>query len=1458
MRKFLSVLLAVMMVVSTVSFAVPSAVTVADYATNAVVEYTTEEATTEEMAALSAESDYGTLVFNIDFEKDGISFTKNKSVAVNTITDNYNSEICPSGIVFYPNSMDEDPQLVTDANGNTYLNYTNTAATAGYRFFQISETDSTLDWKDGTFTVLVDYYYTGGLNSIAFHINSSASYNAISPVVYKHNTWQTAVGQYTSQLGDFYIAPGYAANYTNSFGVDNIRLYYSAESVNLTIKADNATTGISDGIVAVNRTTGMTVSDIVANANMADLIGIAETKNGTMLSASTVITPVYAKSYYGVFGYDVNLMNNGNSAVSTVTVEDIDTRKGITVGELLKKITNNSGKQLRGLSLTPDGDPLAENTVITSETPTLYMVWPIDQSQYGTLLFDIDFENYDAGYEINGYKNNNNTAEFYDADAITNGEFSINWQLNDGGKVTVDSGNKYLRGNKAYAQIRVKNSNYNAAYSPMPKGVYTLIADVIDFGTASRKMAAIAQVSSGNHAATIVDGWSGKTNDWDTVIAQWDTSVINTSDMTWYFTDAATTEVGFDNVKLYYQPSADATFSLKVDANDNSAASSQYIIVKAGDDISANGIKGAMSNSYSGCIGVAETPNGDIIPQSATFVPKYNQTYYAVWGFDVKLLPGQNSAMTAVTVSNIDTRRGTTIGNLLASINNTTDRKILGLSTSSNGEILDVNTAVTKASQYYIIWELEESEFGTLIAQIDFEREGITAPVNTVKITDIASVYNEDLTKGNVNFVFGKNSAVGLDNSVLVNESGNTYLEADANTTGAFYSFIEVNEWSDDVEWRDGTYTYIFDVKHDKPFTQVAMHLNNNNADTTILDDVVYNKVNEWDTVAIQYKGVVSANNQGNGFLSGNFYVATNMGAEGGKLAIDNVRIYFKTEETIITVKPNGNRDLSDVVVPVSTTEGITVAELIAEVKKHSTRHTLLGISTSATGELLSEDTRIIPDYQQTYYAIWNKKGNNPMIDDNLGKLLFAVDFERQDVIDANWNGMSGTLENNLDSRHGAYVANVASLYDKEIFNEDTNFRISFVTNDGYKDYFNAGIKTSPDGKNHYLEGYTGIDGNTTYTKPDGSTATVKNGSKWPQVIVGNNAHINLGNGVYTVFIDAMGPAGSFDVHGELPAQYKSTVKKINPDTLEEEKWVYKAGEWGHYAYSFEINDNGEIPNKAGAYFSFAGFENTVAFDNYKLYYKPFTATITLNAGDYPEFGETKVEGISTTGENTGADIVAAIQADLDVCGREFVGLMDEYGEMLDLDEALVIPGDVTYTIVWGEENEYAPVTWNSNSIRYSTNVNSRGIRFAADTAVTATYDATEYGWVIARTDVLEKAGVKATSLTKESFDGASNKVIVGKNYDKTVDAYDRKHFSEDDSKVVITAVIYGVPEKYYRYEFTVRPYIVIDGVHYYGKPWSRSIYDTAVAMKDAGYPECDKYLINYIDTIIANTPAAE
>ena len=99
--------------------------------------------------------------------------------------------------------------------------------------------------------------------------------------------------------------------------------------------------------------------------------------------------------------------------------------------------------------------------------------------------------------------------------------------------------------------------------------------------------------------------------------------------------------------------------------------------------------------------------------------------------------------------------------------------------------------------------------------------------------------------------------------------------------------------------------------------------------------------------------------------------------------------------------------------------------------------------------------------------------------------------------------------------------------------------------------------------------------------------------------------------------------------------------------------------------------------------------------------------------------------------------------------------------------------------------------------------------------------------------------------------------IVGGQNYTSETPNI-RKHFEENDDKVMITVVLTGLKPAHYAEVIVARPYIVIDGKTYYGEPWERSIYETAVALRDKGYPGLDgdsdyngESLKDYVDGII-------
>ena len=1008
MRKFLSVLLAVMMVVSTVSFAAPSAVTVADSATNAVVENTTD--VTTDAAELTAESDYGTLVYSVDFERDDFdvaAFTTAYAQVKSSKTTAYqNPDFGFGNMTCYTNAAGDgfsNAQLVTEGE-NTYI--TGDVAVEYDGFFRMTKYSMT--WPDGIYTFSVDVKIPAGqvANWAAQCNDTGLEIVAVAPFNTASGDWQTVVFQTknvvrgsnsgsadTEGFYGFFMTPN--NNTAGTISYDNWKVYYKAPTATVTIDPNGKSGNSELWVKDLEANSNIPVSTLVAKAQEMDptVIGLTDSPAGAMFDANSSVAVAYYDRLYAVYGFDINVMANGNSDVEDMTIEDIDTRTSYTVGQVVAefKSTVVTDKVLRGLSDTPKGEPLAENTLINT-TKTLYAIWESDGSEYGTLLASIDFENLNAGDTAQDYAQ----VELFDPDALTNGEFTINWQVGTNKIAQEDLGNKYIRGGQGWAQVLINNPKFRDANAPMPEGKYTILVNTIDFGRTKRSIGTTCQAYNGVTSGTpnsLLDSFTGENNKWDLVVGQWNGS---SNDFSIYYTDGATTDVGFDNIKLYFEPNADAVFSITVDANGRSGVSNKVAKVNNGASITA----GELAALMPGCVGVSLTVDGEALPSDYIIAPDYNKTVYAVW-------------------------------------------------------------------------EYEESEFGTLLFEIDFEREGITFPTSSSfwNVVDVATSWNKDLVYGKTYFNIGSGSASGaLNNKKFVTENGNTYYEGDA-VSG--YNFITALEYQDGLSWLNGTYTYVMDVKTSNGMSQYANHANNSGTNVTVLDDARLNDPDRWDRVAIQYNGVLSDSDK-----TGGIYLAPNV--SGGTLAVDNVKLFFKTAETRITLKPNGNTDLSDVVVPVSTSTGITVAELIAKIKEYDTTKVLLGISEATTGELLPEDLRITPKYQKTLYMQWKSKSDNPMIDDKLGKLLFSVDFERQEVIDANWNGIAHELDNVLaTSNSGGHVEDVATLYDDAF--KGKNVRVKFTT---FENALGASIKTSSDG-NHYIEA-EGIN------------------TRWPQVGVNN------------------------------------------------------------------------------------------------------------------------------------------------------------------------------------------------------------------------------------------------------------------------------------------------------------------------------------------------------------------
>ncbi len=135
MKKYLSILLAAIMVFSTVAFAAPSAVDTVETADEAVVDASAvfEAQETTDDAELESDSELGQLVFNLDFE--------DNEIGTQILTSTNTPKICD----FVP----EGKRDLTDFSNNLYIRSHNAAdiiTVQGNETNKYAKFDSTYKW----------------------------------------------------------------------------------------------------------------------------------------------------------------------------------------------------------------------------------------------------------------------------------------------------------------------------------------------------------------------------------------------------------------------------------------------------------------------------------------------------------------------------------------------------------------------------------------------------------------------------------------------------------------------------------------------------------------------------------------------------------------------------------------------------------------------------------------------------------------------------------------------------------------------------------------------------------------------------------------------------------------------------------------------------------------------------------------------------------------------------------------------------------------------------------------------------------------------------------------------------------------------------------------------------------------------------------------------------------------
>lgn len=183
--------------------------------------------------------------------------------------------------------------------------------------------------------------------------------------------------------------------------------------------------------------------------------------------------------------------------------------------------------------------------------------------------------------------------------------------------------------------------------------------------------------------------------------------------------------------------------------------------------------------------------------------------------------------------------------------------------------------------------------------------------------------------------------------------------------------------------------------------------------------------------------------------------------------------------------------------------------------------------------------------------------------------------------------------------------------------------------------------------------------------------------------------------------------------------------------------------------------------------------------------------------------------------------------------------------------ESVDLTGDLTVYAVWSEAYPYqSPTTEDVAGIRSGAD-GINGIRFRAHVSAEVKECLDEYGFIVAREDVL---GENELTFAFKAEDANKPLYVSGAAYSKA-DNVDIQYAVDAQGVTTFTAVCIGIPEAHYNTPIVVRTYAKYsnkNGLSFtlYGDTVKRSIAQVAQSIKDAGGEE---YTNNqeYIDSIL-------
>lgn len=312
------------------------------------------------------------------------------------------------------NYVAQTTEIAERGAGDKYLKAT-TNTNASYNLFQI-HTGGSSYYSDVDGYLLLTYDILWGDSAaayphdIAYNRSQQAEAGDQNEAFYgvKNGGWGYVVSTFDDEIGVSGIGGNSATmlpttvNYIKihgssgvkageTYGIDNIRLWWVPKTTNVTVKA-GTNPYVTEQTIAVKTTA--TVNDLISKVQTGSadvsLAGLSLTEGGELLAPDTLLTFPYGKTLYPKWSMPATLtVDMGTNTGATPVVL---TYKGSdTIGDVVKKIVDHGDMVLKGLSRTSGGAVLSETELVgtESEDVTLYAVW--ESYEY--------LENY--GYEFN-------------------------------------------------------------------------------------------------------------------------------------------------------------------------------------------------------------------------------------------------------------------------------------------------------------------------------------------------------------------------------------------------------------------------------------------------------------------------------------------------------------------------------------------------------------------------------------------------------------------------------------------------------------------------------------------------------------------------------------------------------------------------------------------------------------------------------------------------------------------------------------------------------------------------------------------------------------------------------------------------------------------------------------------------------------------------------------------------